>query len=144
MEFNDNEHVYRVTPDILGIKRKYDLYLAQLEDYKKDPDNVEKPEEIKPVIVHMKGVNALDRGTSLISSALAFDNHTKEKAREMVAKMSYAEVDSRILKIENLVCGKKEITTYMQLLNDGPRELADWIAGAVYSTEVLMECEIKN
>jgi hypothetical protein len=121
MEFNDNEHVYVVVPDILGNK-----------------------ESEKPATFHLKGISQDDFNQAVVRESIIRDNHTREEAAKLIAENSSKLVGDRVVKIENMVCGSHTIETYSDLCKHGPRELVAWISGAVYSSEVLRKNEIKN
>lgn len=59
-----------------------------------------------------------------------------KKAQEFIA--------SKVLGIEGLTVGGKEITNFEALRKTGPNELIKWISIAVFSTQILSEAEVKN
>jgi hypothetical protein len=145
MEFHDNDHVYQVIPDVLGIRAEYDEYLKLREIYGDDPDRfTDPPKEVKPVICHLKGISLEAYDLAVMSENNIKLNHTTEKATELIAESSNTMVGDRVVKIENLVCGGKEITTFSEACKHAPRVLCNWIRGMVHSEELLMEHEIKN
>ncbi len=121
MDFNNNEHIYKVVPDILG-----------------------NAESDSPAVFHLKGISQDDFSDAIRRETNIRDNHTREEAAKLIASNSAGLVSDRLVKIENLTCEGKEITNYKELSENAPRELVNWIVAAVYSTEILTEYEIKN
>jgi hypothetical protein len=121
MDFRSNDHVYKVIPDILG-----------------------NAEAETPAIFHLKGISQNDFSEAVRRESLIGSNHTREEAAKLVSESSAKLVSDRVVKIENMTCDGNEILTYDDLTKHAPRELVNWIVGAVYSSEVLTEAEIKN
>lgn len=121
MDFNNNDHVYRVVPDVLGNK-----------------------ESEKPAIFHLKGISQDDFSEAIRAESLISQNHTREESAKLIAVNAAKLVSDRLVKIENLTIGGKAITDYAGLSEHAPRELVNWIVAAVHSTNILSEHEIKN
>jgi hypothetical protein len=121
MEFHDNEHVYKVIPNVMG---------------NAESDN--------PAIFHLKGISQDDFSEALRTEAALTRNHTHEEAAKLIAKNAVKLVSDRLEKIENLIIGGQEITTYEEFSKKAPRELVNWVFAAVHNTEILIEAEIKN
>jgi uncharacterized sporulation protein YeaH/YhbH (DUF444 family) len=145
MEFAKSGHVFKVVPDVYGIKAEYDEYLAALALHEKDPDIHDKPDEVVPVFVHIKGISQETFGEGLIVERLLQENHTREKASELTSDKSISRIDKHVVKIENLASGGESLTGFMQVhKHDGMRELSNWITSMVYSEDALRVHEIKN
>jgi len=121
MDFNNNDHVYKVVPDVLGNK-----------------------ESDTPAIFHLKGISQDDFSEAIRAESVIGQNNTREEAARLIGENAAKLVSDRLVKIENLVVGGKTIETYEDLSKHAPRELVNWICAAVHSTEILSEYEIKN
>jgi hypothetical protein len=121
MEFYDNDHVYKVIPDVMGNK-----------------------ESDKPAVFHLKGISQEAFSEAVRAEKIISQSHTKEKATDLIAANTTKMISDRVVKIENLICSGKPIETYDDLTKYAPRSLVNWIVAAVHSTEMLMESEIKN
>lgn len=121
MEFHSSEHVYRVIPDLLGNK-----------------------ESDTPVIFHLKGISQDAFNDAVIKESVIQQNHSREEAAKLVAENSSKLVSDRVVKVENMTCDGKEITSYSDLCKYAPKEFVGWVVAVVNSTELLMEHEIKN
>ena len=121
MDFNNNEHVYKVIPDILG-----------------------NAESDSPAIFHLKGISQEDFSEVIRAESIISQNHTREESAKLIAANTVKLVSDRLVKIENLTAGGEKIEDYEGLSKHAPRELVNWIMAAVHSTDILTEYEIKN
>ena len=121
MDFNNNDHIYKVIPDVLG-----------------------NAESDKPAIFHLKGISQDDFSEAIRAESVISQNHTREESAKLIAANAAKLVSDRLVKIENLTIGGKVVETYAELTEHAPRELVGWIVAAVHSTDILSEYEIKN
>jgi len=121
MEFNNNNHIYKVIPDVLGNK-----------------------EAKVPAIFHLKGISQDDFSEAIRAESVISQNHTREESARLIAANAAKLVSDRLVKIENLTIGGEAVEDYAGLSKHAPRELVNWIVAAVHSTDILTEYEIKN
>lgn len=121
MEFHNNEHVYKVIPDVLG---------------NAESDN--------PAIFHLRGISQDDFSQAIRAESVISQNHTREESAKLIAANAAKLVSDRLVKIENLTAGGEKIEDYEGLSKHAPRELVNWVVAAVHSTDILTEYEIKN
>lgn len=121
MDIKGNDHIYKVIPNILG---------------NETAEN--------PAIFHLKGISQEDFSAAVVAESVIRQNHTREKAAELVSDNSRKLVADRVVKVENLIIDGEEVSDYETLYKKAPRELIQWITAAVHSTDILSEYEIKN
>lgn len=145
MEFHNDNHAYKVVPDVYGIKAEHDEYLALLKVYEKDPDTLDKPKEVVPVYLHLKGISQENQGDAVRAERLFGENHTREKSLDLTGENAIRIVADRVMKIENLTVDGKPVVSFMEIhQNSSLRAMADWIVVMVHSDERLKVHEIKN
>jgi len=121
MDFNNNDYVYKIIPDILGNKKSK-----------------------SPAIFHLKGISHDTFSDAVRAENIISKNHVREEASKLIADNSAKLVSDSVVKIENMTCSGKEITSYQELCEFGPREFVNWVVAAVYSYEFLSDNELKN
>lgn len=121
MDFPGNDHVYKCIPDILGNK-----------------------ESEKPFALYLKGITQDEFDAAVHADAVARLNHAVDVAMQMSHDNNKKTIGAHVDRIDNLTVGGKEITTFDDLCAFGPREIVAWLTRAVYSTQFLVENEVKN
>lgn len=137
MEFNSSNHVHRCIPTVLGIRAKYDQYLA-------DKANGEKAEEVKPVIIGLRFISLVDVDSDTIAETSVRYEKTPEEAQRIIAGFTKDRIKKNVSFIENLVIDGKEVTDFDIFYEVAPPELVAWVCKAVYSSFILSEAELKN
>ena len=123
MDFYSPDHVWKVVPPVLGIK--------------------EMPVK-EQVLFGLKVVQMPERDEDQAMQNKAMNDHTPDKATELIDAVTLARVKSKVVSIENLKIGGKSVTDFDTFYATAPPELVKWVVTAVYSTFHLTRAEIKN
>lgn len=144
MDFHKVDFVHKCIPPILGIATAWEKYQEDLAAWEADPENNAEPEEVKPIIFHLKCVPLEESGEDIFRETKARAEHAPQEAQRIIDEITRERVNSKVVKIENLNLDGEECTDFDTLYKQGPPELASWVAKAVYSSYVLAKAEIKN
>lgn len=123
MEIYGSEHVYEVAPPFLNNRQL-------------------SPEEM--ITFGLQGVSQPEADALERQTTAAFGDTTKDKAMEKVAELNLNLIKSKVKSINNLVVDGKKITTFDEFYKHAPKELVQWVCGAVMNTFTLTAAERKN
>jgi len=121
MDFPGHDHVYKCIPDVLGNKGSE-----------------------TPFALYLKGITQDEFDAAVHTDAVARLNFSIDVAMQMSHDNNKKVIGEHVDRIEGLTVGGKPLTSFDELCASGPREIVAWITRAVYSTQFLVENEVKN